>query len=102
LIWGDVGFSAASSSEFSMASERRAFMESISRKDPIEYVVSDTILMNIDGVWTFFYKGRKYIAMLDARSRDDALAQIAEMMFMKIGHEKVSCFMNDRMPALSH
>jgi hypothetical protein len=45
---------------------------------------TDTILVQVDGIWTLFYKGRTYIALLDARSRDDALTQIAEMMFMTV------------------
>jgi hypothetical protein len=50
-----------------------------------ECVSNNMTLMNVDGVWTIFYQGTRYMDLLDARSRDDALAQIVEMIFMESG-----------------
>jgi hypothetical protein len=36
-------------------------------------------LSQVDGVWTIFFKGREYMRLLDAKSRDDAEQQISEM-----------------------
>ena len=84
-----------------MVAERRISTKSIARKEPLEYVLSDTILINIDGVWTVFYNGSTYIALLDASSREDALTQIAEMMFMKVGVRPNSSLDPDRITARS-
>ena len=40
----------------------------------------DMALVEIDGVWTLFYQGRPYVALVDAQSREDAEEQLAEML----------------------
>jgi hypothetical protein len=37
-------------------------------------------LIEIDGVWTLFYQGRSYVALIDAQTREDAEEQLAEML----------------------
>lgn len=49
----------------------------------IERVLSNSRLVNCEGVWTLLYQGREYMRLLDARSREDAEQQIAEMLFLR-------------------
>jgi hypothetical protein len=57
----------------------------MARKNRIEKLLGDMILMHVKGVWTVLYKDHRYIALPDACSREDALSQIAELMFVQIG-----------------
>jgi hypothetical protein len=57
----------------------------MARKNPVEKMLGDMILTHVEGVWTLLYKDHRYMDLIDAHSRDDALSQIAEMMFMKVG-----------------
>lgn len=49
----------------------------------IERVIPNSRLVNCEGVWTLLYDGREYMRLLDARSREDAEQQIAEMLFLR-------------------
>jgi hypothetical protein len=48
----------------------------------IEAVLKDVKLREVDGAWALFYQGREYMRLLDAKSREDAEQQIAEMLFL--------------------
>ncbi len=48
----------------------------------IESILRNTRLIEIDTVWVLLYKGREYIRLLDANSRDDAERQIAELLLL--------------------
>ena len=48
----------------------------------IESILRDTRLVEIDNVWVLLYKDREYIRLLNARSRDDAEQQIAELLLL--------------------
>ena len=45
-----------------------------------EKILLSFALIEIDGVWTLFYKGRPHVALVDAQSRKDAEEQLAEML----------------------
>ena len=49
----------------------------------IELVLPNLRLVNCEGVWTLLYQGCEYVRLLDARSREDAEQQIAEMLFLR-------------------
>jgi hypothetical protein len=49
------------------------------------------------GVWVLFWEGKEYIRLLDAKSRDDAEQQLAEMYFMLCGTRKEAPF-KDALP----
>jgi hypothetical protein len=36
-------------------------------------------LLQVAGVWTLYYKGRRYVRLPDAESREDAEQQISQM-----------------------
>jgi len=40
----------------------------------------DTTLLNVAGSWKLYYKGREYATLASATCREDALAQVAEML----------------------
>jgi len=48
----------------------------------IESILRDTRLVEIDNLWVLLYKDREYIRLLNARSRDDAEQQIAELLLL--------------------
>ena len=48
----------------------------------IESVLRNARLVEIDNVWVLLYKDREYIRLLDAKSRDDAEQQIAELLLL--------------------
>ena len=62
---------------------------SLEHEDSVMYVLEDTTLLEVEGMWTLFYKGQRYVTLLDARCRQDALHQVEEMAFMKIGSAPV-------------
>ena len=49
----------------------------------IEEILKDTTLRKVDGKWTLFYKGKEYMRLLDATSREDAEQQVSEMLFVR-------------------
>ena len=48
----------------------------------IEPILINARLVEIDNVWVLLYKDREYIRLLDAKSRDDAEQQIAELLLL--------------------
>ena len=49
----------------------------------IESIIRNARLVEIDNVWVLLYKNREYIRLLDAKSRDDAEQQIAELLLVR-------------------
>ena len=46
-------------------------------------VLKDATLSQVGGVWTLRWRGREYMRLLDANSREHAEQQIAEMLFVR-------------------
>ena len=46
-------------------------------------ILRNARLVEIDNVWVLLYKDREYIRLLDAKSRDDAEQQIAELLLLR-------------------
>jgi hypothetical protein len=46
-------------------------------------MLDDCALVNIDGIWVLMWRAREYMRLLNARSREDAEQQIAEMLFLR-------------------
>lgn len=55
-----------------------------------ENISPDMALVEIDGVWTLFYQGRPYVALVDAQSREDAEEQLAEMLLNAAKNRPIS------------
>ena len=49
----------------------------------IESILRNARLVEIDNVWVLLYKDREYIRLLDAKSREDAEQQIAELLLLR-------------------
>jgi hypothetical protein len=43
----------------------------------------DSRLVKIDDTWVLLYQNREYVRLPDAKSREDAEQQIAEMLFLR-------------------
>ena len=56
----------------------------------IESVLENTLVTEVDGVWTLLYESREYVRLLDAVSREDAEQQIAEMLFLRSTDARVT------------
>ena len=53
----------------------------------IEHILRATKLVEIDKTWVLNYKDKEYMRLLDAKSREDAEKQIAEMLFLSSGSQ---------------
>ncbi len=49
----------------------------------IETILRNIKLIDEGGTWVLLYNNRKYLRLQEARSRDDAEQQIAEMLFLR-------------------
>ena len=56
----------------------------------IESILRKAKLVEIDNVWVLLYNDREYIHLLEAKSRDDAEQQIAELLFLRDTDEQSS------------
>ena len=52
----------------------------LTRSDEHAIPLPNCTLVQQDGVWTLFYKGKEYVRLIEARSRSEAQEQIAEML----------------------
>lgn len=53
-------------------------------------VLKDATLSQVGGVWTLLWKGREYMRLLGAHSREHAEQQIAEMLFVRATPDSAS------------
>jgi hypothetical protein len=53
----------------------------------IEHILRATKLVEIDKTWVLIYNDKEYMRLLDAKSREDAEKQIAEMLFLSSGSQ---------------